>query len=378
MKAYIQNLIGATPDQYQKYSVLYYMSGAVPQTIDDVKAAVDLSDMSDLHAKCVGTTMITATVGSTSASGGQKNITFYNGNSNTLTCLKGGAFATTSGTQYYIPMPSRVYYTNGRKSTLASMPPSLFANPYYPITATSSNANGVKYRDNATFGYSWKAAGSEIYYTVEYDQATTISALRFCNGYYDVSGYHVYSAALDYWNGTAWVNLISGAAYNTPIQTAATLTCTATTATKFRITLYPSAETAGYNMLCYCGISLMHTEQPNAVAVPDITWGIIVPTYTFTQNISNFGDVYITNMKDYTYDNNWSNFNASTYDVTKGLPVGRNSNWYGVITTNIPAIIDTCGQDSTVNKIAISKSTGLMSTDKPMLASYKYYLGDLL
>ncbi len=97
MKAYIQTLIGADIDPYQKYSVLYYMSGAVPQTIADVKAAVDLSDMSDLHSKCVGTTMITATVGNTQASGGQKNITFYNSNSNTLTCLKGGAFATTSG-----------------------------------------------------------------------------------------------------------------------------------------------------------------------------------------------------------------------------------------------------------------------------------------
>lgn len=378
MKAYIQNYNGSSVyNPTQQPAILYYMTGSVPQTPADVKAAVDLSDMSDLHSKCVGASMLTATYALDATT---KVInTIYTLYGASYSWLKSGSMPTTSGTQYYILPPSRVYYTNGRKSTLWAMPPSLFAMPLNCITNTTTipSVTSVKFTD-APAASAFKDVGSEIFYTLEYDQATTVSALRVSSGNAVTGNQYVYSANVDYWNGSAWVNAVTG--YNGSVFLAGvyTLTFTAVTATKFRVTLFPYQEYAGfYSISIGGGIALMHTSAPvNTVQLSDITWGIIVPMPSYTA--VGYTSVYSHDVSTNATYCIAPSFNTSTYDPTNNPLLGRSAPFYGLATTNIPAIIDTCGQDSTVNKMAISKSTGLISSDKPTLASYKYYAGDLL
>ena len=86
--------------------------------------------------------------------------------------LKGGSIR--AGAWYFLP-PSRVYYENGRKSTLYSLPPFLFAmslNAIYGSNIVSYN-NAVGYTDTSETSAS---------YILEYDQATTVSAMRISVG----------------------------------------------------------------------------------------------------------------------------------------------------------------------------------------------------
>ena len=378
MKAYIQNYNGYSGlNPTTQPAILYYMSGSVPQTPADVKAVVDLSDMADLHSKCVGASWVTATYAlDTTTKVINTTYTLYSAQTS---WLKSGYMPTISGTQYYVLPPSRVYYTNGRKSTLWAMPPSLFAMPINCLTNTTSiPANtSVKFTDTSA-NYAFKNPGSEISYTLEYDQATTVSALRISSGYETTGTQYVYSANVDYWNGTAWVNAVTGANGSVSNSGLYTITFAAVTATKFRVILFPYTEYAGYYSVSIGGgIALMHTYAPvSTVAIADITWGILVPMPFYAA--ASYTSVYL---HDTTYGSTYNiaaNFNVAAYDPTNNPPLGRSAPFYGVATTNIPAIIDTCGQDSTVNKMAISKSTGLISSDRPTLASYKYYAGDLL
>jgi hypothetical protein len=379
MKAYIQNYLGYTTyNPATQPALLYYMSGSVPQTAADVKAIVDLSDMSDLHSKCVGCSLVSGTVAADTTGIGSFNTT-YTLYGAAYSWLKSGSMSTQSGTQYYVLPPSRVYYTNGRKSTLWAMPPSLFAMPVNCISNTNTvpTANSVKFTDVAA-SYTYKQVGSEIFYTLEYDQSTTVSALRVSSGYECTTNAYVYSANVDYWNGSAWVNAVTGANGSISDGGVYTITFTAVTATKFRITLYPylTANTS-YTMSLGGGIALMHTSVPaSTVSIADITWGVLVPMPALTSVL--YTSVYLNDtVGGNTYCISPS-FNTAAYDPTNNPLIGRSAPFYGLATTNIPAIIDSCGQDSTANKMAISKSTLLISSDRPTLASYKYYSGDLL
>jgi hypothetical protein len=363
MKAYMQDVFsaaGSTGYPTTQLYNLYYMSGSVPQTMADVKSAVDLSDMNDLHSKSVGVSIITGTTTVSTTGIGSYSNTFTPYGA-AYAWLKGGY--TQSGT-YYIPTPSRIYYESGRKSTYGSQPPFLFSMPLNCISnaITCGSTSGFHYRDVAT-AYSLKASGSEIKFDVEYDQATTISAIRIANSNAIVNSDYVYYATIDYWNGTAWVNAYTGASVFS-VQAVTTYTFTAVTASKFRVILYPYSETVNYLNIYCTGVALMHTAAPATMPVADITWGIIVPTFNVTTNLSPFNA-----LGGAPKSANVDLFNNPSMDST--------SSWFGVATSYMPAVIDTCGQDSVNNKIAISQSTGLTSNLRPTLASYTYYLGEI-
>ena len=375
MKAYVQGTLGSDYNVDRNF-ILYYMSGTIPTTPAELKALVDMSDMSDIHAKCVGSTLTTGVYSQDTTGIGTYAMTCTLVDAR-YSWLKGGAYPSASAGWYILP-PSKAYYANGRKSTLYSMPPSLFAMPRAAIDNTHNNITSiiaVQYRDTATSTYGLKAAGSEIQYILEYDQPTTVSAYRFGNGPSLVGNDYVYYIGVEYWDGSAWVVAATATSVTGP-NAITTTSFTAVTASKFRISLYPYSETAGeYAMLFGSGFALMHTAVPASMSVADITWGILMPfpessnTNPYTVYTASGTSAYsIITSKDY-----------KTIDYM-GNPSGvsHQSPYYGVITYNVPAIIDTCSQDSLVSKMAISKSTGLTSLDHPTLASYKYYAGDLL
>lgn len=363
MKAFMQSALGAVSLQAANNTyALFYMSGSVPQTPAQVKAAVDLSDVSDLLSKCVGVGLASDTIALDTTGVGRYNVTYTLLEAN-LAYLKGGSLPAVGG--YYIPMPSRAYYSNGRKSDLWSMPPNLWALSYACVKNSYQKQARFKFRDTAPAYASPKAAGSEIVFNVEYDKDTTISALRVASGVYTVNNNYMYNAKVEYWNGSAWASAYSGSdviSYSTMKD----LTFAAVTAQKYRVTLYPYSETAGYYSMPSAGFALMHTSAPSTTPVPDITWGVLVP-YPDADTISSS-----------VYDNTSIVYNSTFPVDTSANPlIVRNAPMYGKVTNNFPAIIDSCSQDSTASKMVISKSIGLTSDDHPTLAAYKYYPGDL-
>ena len=361
MKAFIQSALGSSQVQAAKNTyALFYMSGAVPETPAQVKAAVDLSDMSDLLSKCVGMGLVTNTIALDTSGAGRYSITYTLLEAG-VACLKGGSLPASGG--YYIPMPSRAYYSNGRKSDLWSMPPNLWAMSYACLKGEYSRQVRFKYRDTAP-QYSLKAPGSEIQFNVEYDKDTTISALRVSNGppvYYND---YIYHAKVEYWDGSSWV-LANTGSEAIPVGYKQ-ITFSAVTAKKFRVTFYPYTETSGTYCLVSGGFALAHTAPTSATPVNDITWGVLVP---YPDSDTNSSAVY-----DGAHILANSQYNL---DVSSNLLVVRSAPHYGKTAYNFPAIIDSCSQDSVTSKMVISKSTGLTSDDTPTLAAYKYYPGDL-
>jgi hypothetical protein len=361
MKVSLQSVLGNT--SYQAAAnvyALFYMPGTAPQTPAQLKAAVDLSDTSDLLSKSVGIGLVSATIALDTTGACRYSMTFNNLGVNT-SYLKGGSVQSGS---YFIPMPSRAYYTNGRKSDLWSFPPNLIAMSYGCIKNTVSNMARYKYRDSA-LAYGVKAAGSEIMFNVEYDVATTISAMRIVSGGAVVNNDYVYQVKVEYWNGSSWqvayggVDVIGSGVMKD-------VTFSAVTATKYKVTLYPYSETAGQYSMLSGGIALMHTSATAQTPVPDITWGVLIPYPDADSLVSS------------VYNNaNFVTNDPYAIDPMNNPLVVRSAPYYGKVTTNFPAIIDSCGQDSVTNKMAISKSIGLTSDDHPLLAAYKYYPGDL-
>ena len=363
MKAYVQNNLAYLNSTI---NTLYYMTGTPPTTPAELNAKVDLSSMSDLHAKCVGVSAIltNAAVDNTGASTYNQTSTLYGAQ---YSWLKGGGIPVTStGAQMYALLPSRVFNADTNiQNDYWHMPTNVFAMPIEAISNTYQANVYVKFRDDVTATYAGKA-GAGASWQFEYDVATTVSALRVSQGASVSGNMYNYYAEVRYWDGAAWQIAFNAATPATPEKAATTITFTAVTSTKFKVTLYPNTVLATYHSIALCGLMLMHTSKPADISVPDITWGIIVPR---ANNLTNYLSV-------------WSADATYSYNIdTSANPLIQYSiyaPYFGRLTKFMPAIIDTCGQDSLVNKMAISKSVGLMSNDQPTLASYKYYAGDLL
>lgn len=383
MKALVQNYLGYTPyNPATQYALLYYMSGSVPTTPAQVNAAVDLSDTSDLHSKCVGACLTTVTyaqdttgVGSFSGS----YVQAYNPSFN-WSWLKGGSIK--NGSWYFLP-PSRAYYENGRKANLYTLPPTMFTMPCSPIygSVNTSYNVGVHYSDTPAMSAS---------FILEYDQATTVSALFYGHGdpwYGSTIQYPLIQAVyLYYWDTTSSSYLLAYS-YDPGVNYAEIaglngFSFTAVTSTKFKVVMY-GHRGLGLGQYCFNtnGFCLSHSSPPATVSVPNITWGVFVPYQvglsvgSSTVSYCGLYDIDTSNVTSY---NNITSVLQSNYDVTRNLNTGRSAMWYGIAAKNMPAIIDNCGQDSTANKIVITKSTSLSSTDQPLLSSYKYIAGDFI
>jgi hypothetical protein len=380
MKALVQNyLCCATYNATTQPALLYFMSGTAPTTPAGVKALVDLSDMSDLHSKSVGCSLINANYSLDTTTVGQVSVSYTVNTTSAInwSWLKGGYIK--NGSWYWLP-PSRAYYENGRKSTLYSMPPALFTMPVNAITSSyiTPSSSIVKYSDNI--------GDISASYILEYDQQTTVSAYRCATGYAMVSSNKMatYSQILIYyWSTTtnAWTLAYSQSyAYNTgPLIYSATFA--AVTSTKFKVVLnvdpaYWATYMSASSVLANSGFALMHTAAPATLSVPNITWGIIVPMptpittgtslYDFSDNTNSAGNNLYT----------WSQ--SSPPDMTNNPAIGRSSYWYGVATANIPAVIDTCSEDPAVGRILITDSKSLTSDAPPSLVAYSYKAGDFL
>ena len=378
MKALVQNYLGyATYNPTQQLALLYYMSGAVPTTPAQVKAIVDLSDTSDLHSKCSGVSLITSNYSLDTSGVGKVSVSYTPNLNNGITWswLKGGAL--NSGSWYFLP-PSRYYYEDGRKANLYNLPPVVFTMPVSAIYGS----NILNYNNGMHFSNVGAQSTSVI---LEYDNPTTVSAFRFGHGdpWYASSNPMVQAARIYYWDSATSAYVL---AYNydpgTTYSESATVhgfTFTAVTSTKFKVVLYGYRDSSA---LQYCfavsGVCLMHSSAPAPVAAPDITWGVIVPFQVGVGTTSTIAcglcDIDTTNA---VYRNNATDL-SQNYDVTNNLNTGRSAMWYGIAAKNMPAIIDSCGQDSVSNKIVITKSTNLTSIDQPLLSTYKYLAGDFL
>lgn len=364
MKAYVQNCLLYYGTQAT--NILFYMTGTPPTTPAELTALVDMNSMSDIHAKCVGASAISTLPAYDNAGAGTYSQTSTLG-SGAWSWLKGGGIPVTSvGTQLYGLMPSRVFNADTNiQNDYWHMPPTVFAMPYVTINNTTAGSMSVKVRDDTAPTYTLKA-GPGISFQMEYDRPTTVSALRVSQGGSVSGNMYPYYAEVRYWDGSAWQIAFNATTPNLVEAQCNTITFSSVTSTKFKVTLYPYTVVSTYHSINLTGLMLLHTELPTAITVPDITWGIIVPTM---DNNANKVAIYPTPAS-YVYS---IDQNANPLIGGAIYP-----HMFGKLVKFMPAIIDTCGQDSLVNKMAISKSTGLMSNDQPTLASYKYYAGDLL
>lgn len=356
MKAFIQSQLAlAAAREINSPSIIYYMPGAIPTDKASLLASVNMADISDIHAKSVGYSILTGTAAYEDVGHGKSSITYTSVNAN-RTCLKGG---TTKVGSAYIATPSKAYNDFRMANTMQTVPPALFYAPSNIFTGASTYIeNTVRVAESIDVATSLGAFSAP--YILEYESAITLSSLHFFNGIGVIGSQYSYRVKVEYWNDTAWATAFAG----TTVTASSALTVipltTPATSSKWRITLLPYEMRVNYPCLRIYGIALSHTSPPAPVSVPDITWGIIVP---YNETSASSLPFYRLNV---------------TAESASGVRRERTIANCLASANYVPAIIDTCGENSMTSKIAISKATGLTSDDKPSVLAYKYYTGDLL
>ncbi len=365
MKVLLQDYMASSSYGLPTYdAILFYMAGTIP-TSSTLASIVDMTSMSDLQSKCIGATMVTGTTSRNATSFAY--LTSFTQKAAAYSWLKGGNIAISG---YYIYPPARSYYTNGRANTMSNMPPHLFAMPYDCMTNTQSLNACLAYRDPLlTPAYAAYASGSEVQFTLEYDASTTISAIRVAQG--SAISAFVQDCKVEYWNSSTslWVTALSAA--NSAVLSASsvnTLTFTAVSSTKFRITLYPSACVSGYNLLNLTGIALMHTATVASTSITStLTYGILIPMpsssagfWSQPDGVTNLNPALVSDV-----------VNSNMLETANLQCIGSK------ISTYVPFIVDVVGTGSAGSKMWISKASALTTLDHPTLTSFVYKSGDL-
>lgn len=262
--------------------MLLYMSGPAPTNAAELNAAVDTHDFTDMWNKSVGCSYVNG-IKSAYAGVGSEWTTFF---SPRPKCgqLKGGTFRPDA-----IPVPS----TSGFPAT--------------PDYIEYQNADGSKIPATGWLGLSVAQFLCRCPYTAapSYLSPHLVSELnpvahivvgfKSVRAFIGISVAHdTYSStksfALDYWNGSAWVQCIA-----TRNTANVTLPFSATT-DKFRLRYMQGALPIGAE--ASQSFVLWEAEAPEQVPVPDITWALLIPTCSRPgsdapqiQNLVNSGEI---------------------------------------------------------------------------------------
>jgi hypothetical protein len=137
----------------------------------------------------------------------------------------------------------------------------------------------------------------------------------------------------------------------------------AVSTTKVRVTMTTYTQSADIFTTAVGALMPLSKVARAAVARPNITWGILVPATTTSRSINASLDALDSTI--------YSEVTLKARDYSRSI-VHMNKT-----TSYMPAIIDTAGDDG-ASKMVLSKSSNLVSTDRPTLMTYKYTTGDFV
>lgn len=361
MKAYLQSLWCDTNNGATNYSGLYYMSGTPPTDKASLDAAVNLKSPADVHAKAVGFGFVQGQSTYTNTGIG-KISALYNALSDKMSWLKKASVPVLiNSVAYYYQVADRAYREDGL-SDMWRLPPGVLSFPCFAANIWQGASFKALVSPNMRHKES-AAVLSTVAFIFEYDTPTTVSGIAKGTPDAPAGGGndYFYYTKVEYWNGSAWVQVLANS-----VHTAGTVhTWTPVTAQKFRVTPQVYSNSSATVATFASSFMLLHTAAMPAVSVPDITWGIIVPLPYSNQSAS-YG----------VYDVTGSTLPPTDLEL-RTYAYGRSINYMASEANYMPAIIDTAGLDASVNKMALSKASSLLSTDRPTLLAYKYNLGDL-
>ena len=306
-------------------AALMLMPGTMPATKEELLAAVNLTDWQDVYAKAVG--CVEAVASPTNA------IKFAPMSATTLTWLKGGAFAIPSPpaglTGYYGMMPDRIDIDVAGVSAVTANRG--FAHMFlHHTTDVAPNINYVKYIRREGEG--------ELAYILKFNRTVKATHLLHYGQADSATGANHSGFKVSVRVDGDWVEVMNAA--RTSSKNAMALNAP-TYGKEFRIefTGFPSVSPAASTNK---GIMLLTDEFPTDVPVPAVGWGILV----------NYGLGQIGT--------------SAIYEIEKPQ--------YGSM---LPCIIGTISDPLGSGDFKISKVNGLVSSDAPSMADFKYYYGTL-
>jgi hypothetical protein len=317
----------ATTNTTAKY-VGFLMDSTPPTNAAEVKQKVDLTDLADVHAKCVGTIWATEQQYNTLRDAGTSVVSLWPDVSFTPQ-FKGGSKLIPS-TTYQAYMPDRIFRVDGRKLDFHHCSARFLSYCYHQwYEVTNDNFEAFRMRESTS-------EPADVAYQLEYDTPRTVTAVRY--GGHGISGVsYVTVFALQYYDEetSTWKSALSQtltAAQNTA-QTGTVFTLSAAvTAKLFRMVFTcPAAAVLRHRPCLLLGTEVINPPQVNP------KWIIFVPV--LWTNYPNVIPAYLARLRNI----------AGEYDY-------------------MPAIIDTAGYNNG-GKVQLDASFNIVS--------YTFALGNI-
>ena len=357
MKAYLQNAIADTAmTPALQYGVLFYMGGTPPNNQAELDALVDLKSSASLHEKCLGAGAVAGTVVYDQTGIGRFKTT-YSAQTDNMSWLKKASIPIGSA-GYYWQVPDRIYREDGIND-IGALPvgvgslPILNTNLWNSAVWTAQATSTIRYRESLASTFSTA-------FIFEYDTAVDISAVWRGPADAIYQSQFFYYVKVETWDGGAWVVQQTNAYITTNSQITF---AAAVSTTKVRVTLTTYTQSADIFTTWVGALMPLSKVARAAVARPNITWGVLVPATTTSRSSNASLDIMDTTI--------YSEVALKTRDYSRSI-VHMNKT-----TSYMPAIIDTAGDDG-ASKMVLSKSSNLLSTDRPTLLTYKYTTGDFV
>lgn len=257
----------ATTNTPAKY-VGFLMDSTPPTNAAEVKQKVDLTDLADVHAKCVGTIWATEQQYNTLRDAGTSVVSLWPDVSFTPQ-FKGGSKLIPS-TTYQAYMPDRIFRVDGRKLDFHHCSARFLSYCYHQgYEVSHDNFEAFRMRESTS-------DPADVAYQLEYDTPRTVTAVRY--GGHGISGVsYVTVFALQYYDEatSTWKSALS--------QTLTAAQNTATTGTVFTLSAAVTAKLFRMVFTCPAAAVLRHrpclllgTEVINPPQV-NPKWIIFVP-----------------------------------------------------------------------------------------------------
>ena len=321
--------------QTNKY-LAFLMPGTPPATAAELAAAVDMSDLSAIHAASVGNCMVNESAMWTKAT----PTGIYGGKLSYLqkdkyTQFKNGAMPLRADNTKWQYLPARIFRVDGRKMSGNRCTPSTFM---APMTRTNVYSPVVNMRDSITDPLS-------TVFQLEFDREVPVTGFYYY-GNVTIPSVDPSAILLQYQDSNGnWqtaVNMTTGLSAVAAKNIGSTIT-----AKNWRFTI----TVASANSLCVDlpGLALYGAADLPAIPVPDITWVILVPLFMESYKWTLPGS--------WKYDSVWQ----------KHLSIFK----------YIPAIIDSAGDPSSGKPCVLSAATNLTTQSHPTFVSYTHNMGVL-
>ena len=322
---------GAGTNKY----IAFLMSGTPPANATELAAKVDMSDLSAIHALSVGNCVAGESTSFTKIN----PTTIYGGKlsyvqNDSYTWFKNGAMPLRADNTKYQYLPARIFRVDGRKLSGNRITPSTFMSP---MPRTNAYAPALNMRDSA-------ADPLTTTFQLEFDRPVPVTGFYYY-GLPTTSYAYPSNIQLQYQDGNGvWQNAAALSA-NFTVSTAVNIGSTVT-AQNFRFVI--SAANSTILNIDVAGLALFGAADLPPIAVPNITWIILIPLYLISASIGSGSWLYAS-----VWEKHTTRFKY------------------------LPAIVDNAGDATAGQPCILSAATNLTTQSHPTLMTYAHAMGVL-